>query len=56
MYRLILLCMLSFLFGPKALDAQTKTIYDFKVTALEGGTIDFSKYKGKKDPDRQYGF
>lgn len=48
MYRLILLCMLSFLFGPKALDAQTKTIYDFKVTALDGGTIDLSKYKGKK--------
>ncbi|MBL7766251.1 MAG: glutathione peroxidase [Chitinophagaceae bacterium] len=40
--------MLSFLFGPKALDAQTKTIYDFKVTALDGGTIDLSKYKGKK--------
>jgi glutathione peroxidase len=25
-----------------------KTIYDFKVDALEGGEIDFSKYKGKK--------
>jgi glutathione peroxidase len=25
-----------------------KSIYDFKVEALEGGTIDFSKYKGKK--------
>lgn len=24
------------------------TIYDFKVTSLEGGSIDFSKYKGKK--------
>src|SRR5437868_4348910 len=24
------------------------SIYDFKVTSLEGGTIDFSKYKGKK--------
>jgi glutathione peroxidase len=23
-------------------------IYDFKVTSLDGGTIDFSKYKGKK--------
>ena len=25
-----------------------KSIYDFKIKALEGGTIDFSKYKGKK--------
>lgn len=25
-----------------------KTIYDFKVTALDGGSIDFAKYKGKK--------
>ncbi len=25
-----------------------KTIYDFKVKSLEGGTIDFSQYKGKK--------
>lgn len=24
------------------------SIYDFKVTALDGGTIDFSNYKGKK--------
>src|SRR3982751_4644352 len=24
------------------------SIYDFKVPGLEGGTIDFSKYKGKK--------
>jgi glutathione peroxidase len=27
---------------------STKSIYDFKVEALEGGTIDFSTYKGKK--------
>lgn len=25
-----------------------KTIYDFKVESLSGGTIDFSKFKGKK--------
>lgn len=25
-----------------------KTIYEFKVPSIEGGTIDFSKYKGKK--------
>ena len=40
--------MFSFLFAPKALDAQTKPIYDFKIESLEGGTIDLSKYKGKK--------
>ena len=27
---------------------KAKSIYDFKVDALDGGTIDFSKYKGKK--------
>ncbi|MBP9933002.1 MAG: hypothetical protein KBF25_04865, partial [Chitinophagaceae bacterium] len=40
--------MFSFLFAPKALDAQTKSIYDFKIESLDGGTIDLSKYKGKK--------
>ena len=50
MTRLILLIMFSFLFSsPKALDAQTKSIYDFKVDGLDGsGQIDFAKYKGKK--------
>jgi glutathione peroxidase len=48
MTRLIFLLMFSFLFSPKALDAQTKPIYDFKVESLDGGTIDFAKYKGKK--------
>ena len=28
--------------------AYPKTIYAFKVPSIEGGTIDFSKYKGKK--------
>lgn len=27
---------------------QSKTIYDFKVESLEGGTIDFADFKGKK--------
>ena len=36
--------MLSFLFPKKELSAQYKTIYDFKVEALHGGTIDFSEY------------
>lgn len=29
-------------------EIAAKSIYDFKVEGLEGGTIDFSKYKGKK--------
>jgi glutathione peroxidase len=28
--------------------AQAPSIYDFKVDGLEGGTIDFSQFKGKK--------
>jgi glutathione peroxidase len=36
------LAILSILFG------LTASIYDFKVPALEGGSIDFSKFKGKK--------
>ena len=27
---------------------QNKTIYDFKVASLDGGTIDFANFKGKK--------
>ncbi len=48
MTRILFLLMFSFLFAPKALDAQTKSIYDFKVESLDGGTIDFAAYKGKK--------
>jgi len=29
-------------------NAPGKTIYDFKIKSLDGGTIDFSQYKGKK--------
>ena len=43
-----ILIMLSFLFPKKELSAQHKNIYDFKVEGLEGDTIDFSKFKGKK--------
>jgi glutathione peroxidase len=28
--------------------SMISSIYDFKVTSLDGGTIDFSKFKGKK--------
>ncbi len=30
------------------LSAQQQSIYDFKVEALDGGEIDFAKFKGKK--------
>lgn len=38
-----------FFFTPPAPKGDVpKSIYDFKVEALTGGTIDFAKYKGKK--------
>ena len=40
--------LLSCFSKPKTLDAQNKTIYDFKVESLDGGELDFSKFKGKK--------
>ena len=33
---------------PTAITVTAKSIYDFKVEALDGGTIDFAQYKGKK--------
>lgn len=36
-----------FFFAPASADVP-KSIYDFKVPALETGTIDFAKFKGKK--------
>lgn len=33
---------------PMEATANPKTIHEFKVPSIEGGTIDFSKYKGKK--------
>ena len=44
----LLLTMFSFFLPHKPLDAQTKSVYDFKVEALDGGTIDLSAYRGKK--------
>ncbi len=35
-------------FAPPAAANIPASIYDFKVTALDGSTIDLSKYKGKK--------
>ncbi|QEC73059.1 glutathione peroxidase [Arachidicoccus ginsenosidivorans] len=31
----------------KTKSTMAKTIYDFKIASIDGGTIDFSKYKGK---------
>ena len=44
---LSMLLFFSFLFAPKP-EQVPSTIYDFKVTALDGGSIDFSQFKGKK--------
>jgi len=41
-----MLLLFSFFFAPKT--ELPKSIYDFKVPALTGGTIDFSQFKGKK--------
>ena len=44
------LLLFNFFFMPPAPAATEipKTIYEFKVPALDGSTIDFSKFKGKK--------
>jgi glutathione peroxidase len=48
--KLTLIIMLGFLsfFASAKSGSVPRSIYDFKVAALMGGTIDFSKYKGKK--------
>ncbi len=45
--KYLLVIMLS-LFGFSKNKAQAKSIHSFKVEALDGSTIDFSKFKGKK--------
>lgn len=42
------LLMLSFLESRGQVPSIRKSIYDFKVDGLSGGTIDFSQFKGKK--------
>ena len=42
------LILVSFILPHKATPSMKKSIYDFKVDGLSGGTIDFSKFKGKK--------
>ncbi len=48
MKYLFMLALFSLFFTPRELDAQMQTIYDFKVDAIDGGTIDFAQFKGKK--------
>jgi glutathione peroxidase len=52
MKKLFLACtsllMLSFLELQGQVPSAKKSIYDFKVDGLTGGTIDFSQFKGKK--------
>lgn len=38
----------KFFFAPAPQNDIPKSIYDFKVQGLTGGTIDFAQYKGKK--------
>lgn len=43
------LAMFSFVNPPaKTKNMKSQTVYQFKVESLNGGTIDFAKYKGKK--------
>jgi glutathione peroxidase len=44
---IVILLKFFFFFAP-AKGEVPKSIYDFKVAALDGGKIDFAKYKGKK--------
>lgn len=47
--RLLSLLVSLFFISPKGHAGDVpKSIYDFKVEGLEGGTIDFSQFKGKK--------
>ena len=45
---LSILFFFKFFFAPAPAVEVPKSIYDFKVTALDGSVIDFSKFRGKK--------
>ena len=47
-FAVVLLFKLFAFFAPAKSVEVPKSIYGFKVAALDGGTIDFSKYKGQK--------
>jgi len=42
------LILVSFILPPKKTFLKAGSIYEFKVDGLSGGTIDFSKFKGRK--------
>lgn len=44
----LLVITVAFLFPGTQINPVAKSIYDFKVEALEGGSIDFAAFKGKK--------
>ena len=48
MKKIFFACMALLIFSFIIPSMSPKSIYDFKVEALGGGTIDFSKFKGKK--------
>ncbi|HKK38724.1 MAG TPA: hypothetical protein VJ949_04870, partial [Cryomorphaceae bacterium] len=48
MQKLTLILALFFTIHLSAQNMSNMTIYDFSVPALEGGTIDFNDFKGKK--------
>ena len=48
MQKFTLILVLFFTLTLSAQNTTTMNIYDFSVPALEGGTIDFNDYKGKK--------
>lgn len=45
---LLLIACASFIPKKDKMEKKKKTIYDFKIKGLDGSTIDFSQYKGKK--------
>lgn len=49
LFALVLIACVAVSFKGKHIEKKApKTIHKFKVPSIEGGTIDFSKYKGKK--------
>ncbi|HKL40509.1 MAG TPA: glutathione peroxidase, partial [Cryomorphaceae bacterium] len=48
MQKLTLILVLFFTINLSAQNMKNTTIYDFSVPALEGGTVDFNDFKGKK--------
>ena len=48
MYKILLIASIIFLTSFFAPEVKKQTIYKFKVESLDGGTINFKKFKGKK--------